>query len=148
MRKTIILALLVALILPLVGCQPVPQEVIQVHEAQFKYRGSLVWLYEGADGAIHMLRVAESRLNLFNKGSYLTGKGQWEEIADIKKNQLIYVREAELTTDQQKEVLQRPDYVLAVNLEKLRNKIPQIKNEAELDLLQTAFQASLESDNN
>lgn len=158
MRKTIILALLVALILPLVGCQPVPQEVIQVHEAQFKYRGSLVWLYEGADGAIHMLRgnyrpltaytVAESRLNLFNKGSYLTGKGQWEEIADIKKNQLIYVREAELTADQQKEVMQRPDYVLAVNLEKLRNKMPQIKNEAELDLLQTAFQASLESDNN
>ncbi|NLW16260.1 MAG: peptidylprolyl isomerase [Firmicutes bacterium] len=44
--------------------------------------------------------------------------------------------------------MQRPDYVLAVNLEKLRNKIPQIKNEAELDLLQTAFQASLESDNN
>ncbi|HHW99413.1 MAG TPA: hypothetical protein GX738_07295, partial [Firmicutes bacterium] len=142
MKKTIALLLLTALVLPLVGCQQVPQPAIQVHDAQFKYRGSLVWLYEGADGQIHMLRgnyrpltaytVAESRFNLFSKGTYLAGKGEWEEITAVKQNQLIYVREAELEESQQKEVLKQPDYVLAVNLERLRNRIPQIKNAAEL----------------
>lgn len=158
MKKTIALLLLTALVLPLVGCQQVPQPVIQVHDAQFKYRGSLVWLYEGADGQIHMLRgnyrpltaytVAESRFNLFSKGTYLAGKGEWEEITAVKQNQLIYVREAELEESQQKEVLKRPDYVLAVNLERLRNRIPQIKNAAELELLRTAFEASMQTDNN
>jgi len=157
-KKAIAVVLLAALTFSLAGCQTVPQQVIQVHDAQFKYRGSLVWLYEGADGQVHMLRgnyrpltaytVAESRFNPFKKGTYLTGKGEWEEITNVRQDQLIYVREADLAANQQKEVLARPDYVLAVNLERLRNKIPQVKNAAELELLRAAFAASLESDNN
>lgn len=158
MKKLIALALLVLLTIPLVGCQQSPQHTIQVHDAQFKYRGSLVWLYEGADGEIHMLRgnyrpltaytVAESRFSLFSKGTYLTGKGERQEFAKVSKNQLIYVREQELATDQQKEVIKQPDYVLAVDLEKLAKKIPQVKNAAELEALQAAFEASMQTDNN
>lgn len=158
MKKLIALALLVLLTIPLVGCQQSPQHTIQVHDAQFKYRGSLVWLYEGADGEIHMLRgnyrpltaytVADSKISLFSKGTYLTGKGERQEFAKVTKNQLIYVREQELSADQQKEVQKQPHYVLAVDLEKLRTKLPQIKNTAELEALQSAFEASMQADKN
>lgn len=158
MKKLTAVALLVLLAIPLVGCQQSPQHTIQVHDAQFKYRGSLVWLYEGADGEIHMLRgnyrpltaytVAESRFSFFSKGTYLTGKGEQQEFTEVNKNQLIYVREQELAEDRQKEVIKQPDYVLAVDLEKLATKIPQVKNAAELEALQSAFAASMQTDNN
>ncbi len=158
MKKLIALGLLVLLTIPLVGCQQSPQHAIQVHDAQFKYRGSLVWLYEGADGEIHMLHgnyrpltaytVAESRFSLFSKGTYLTGKGERQELAKVSKKQLIYVREEELAKDQQKEVIKQPDYVLAIDLEKLAKKIPQVKNAAELEALQSAFEASMQTDKN
>lgn len=158
MKKLTAVALLVLLAIPLVGCQQSPQHTIQVHDAQFKYRGSLVWLYEGADGEIHMLHgnyrpiatytVAESRFSLFSKGTYLTGEGVRQEFAKVTKNQLIYVRELEPAKGQHQEIFKQPDYVLAVDLEKLATKIPQVKNAAELEALQSAFAASMQTDNN
>lgn len=158
MKKAIAFALLLALIIPLVGCQQSPQETIPVHDAQFKYRGSLVWLYEDANGEINMLHanyrpltayaVAASRFSLFSKGTYISGNGEQQEIANVSKSYFIYVREAELAADKQKEVVQQPDYVLSVDLASLRNKIPQVKNAAELEALQTAFNASMQTDAN
>jgi peptidyl-prolyl cis-trans isomerase B (cyclophilin B) len=158
-RKTISLALLlVLLVIPLGGCQQTPKDLIQVHDPQFKYRGSLVWLYEDADGEINMLRgnyraitaytVADSSFSLFNKGTYLAGKGKSQEVANVGKNQLIYVREQELAIDQQKEVIKQPDYVLSVDIKQLANKLPQVKNAAELEALREAFAASMELDKN
>lgn len=156
--QVILVGLLVAL--SAVGCKPVepPANAIPVLDAKFKYRGTMIWLYQNSSGKVGMLRgnyrditaVTKDnvRFRAADDGLFTSGQGQWTSIREVKHNMTVYIKE-ELVDDSQKQaVIEQPDYVLFVDLEELRPLMPQINSEDELNRLKEDFQAEMQVDMN
>ena len=159
MKKQIALAALVLCVLvPLVACQQVPQNVVQVHTVPFRYRGVVVGLYRNADGQIGMLQghsrditsciAAGNWLRAFDKGIYLRGSGECNELAQAKNKMLIYVKEEVVPEEELEIVRHEPDYVLEINVGELAAALPEIKNEEEMEALRHQFMDELQVDRN
>ena len=152
MKRILLLLITILLVLPIVGCQPQkPANAIPVQDAKFKYRGNMIWLYRDAGGKVNMLRGNTRDITAVTTGNgefFDAGKGQTTTIANVTKDQFIYVKNQLLGESQKKQVISQPDYVLSVSLKDLAAKIPDIKNDEALNVLKAEFESELLLDRN
>ena len=158
MKRIFLVALLALLVLPAAGCQSRPEDVLEVHDPRFKYLGTMVWLYQDGEGKIGMLQgnyqdvtavmLPDHFSCLFSKAVSARGKGQLTHLTPVKHNQLIYLKNEVVPQDQLDSVVDEPDHVLAVNLEKLRPQLPEVRTEADLNVLKAEFESCMLVDRN